>query len=258
MSLPNLDQYLQLTKLPSGQQPAFLEHLFGKIDQHKGDGGRVLLITLTKKSAEEVTNFLISKGYRAFYLHSEIDTFERREIIKKLKTGVIDILVWVNLLREGIDLPEVSLIGILDADQEGFLRSTTALVQTIGRAARHTAGEVILYADRMTEAMTMALRETYRRRGVQDAFNQAHGITPKTAVSLAKDLHTVKTDEELLEQDFASLTRGKQKRLKRMTKKEKEIIMKDLKGQLDAAIEAREFEKAAVIRDQIKEIEESH
>ncbi|USN56330.1 MAG: UvrB/UvrC motif-containing protein [Candidatus Peribacteria bacterium] len=161
-------------------------------------------------------------------------------------------------MREGIDLPEVSLIGILDADQEGFLRSTTALVQTIGRAARHTAGEVILYADRMTEAMTMALRETYRRRGVQDAFNQAHGITPKTAVSLAKDLHTVKTDEELLEQDFASLTRGKQKRLKRMTKKEKEIIMKDLKGQLDAAIEAREFEKAAVIRDQIKEIEESH
>jgi excinuclease ABC subunit B len=159
-------------------------------------------------------------------------------------------------LREGIDLPEVSLIGILDADQEGFLRSTTALVQTIGRAARHTAGEVVLYADRMTEAMTMALRETYRRREIQQQFNQEHGIEPKTAISLTKDLSSVKTDEELLEQDFASLTRGKQKRLKRVTKKEKAIIMKDLKAQLDAAIEAREFEKAATIRDQIKEIEE--
>ncbi len=158
-------------------------------------------------------------------------------------------------MREGIDLPEVSLIGILDADQEGFLRSTTALVQTIGRAARHTAGEVVLYADRMTEAMTMALWETYRRRGVQEQHNAEHDIEPTTAVSLAKDLGAVKTDEEL-EQDFASLTRGKNKRLKRMTKKEKAIIMKDLKGQLDAAIEAREFEKAATIRDQIKELDE--
>lgn len=255
MSFPNLDQYLQLTKLPTQQQPAFLEHLFDKIDQHKGDGGRILLITLTKKSAEEVTNFLISKGYRAFYLHSEIDTFERWEIIKKLKNGTIDILVWVNLLREGIDLPEVSLIGILDADQEGFLRSTTALVQIIGRAARHTAGEVVLYADRMTEAMTMALWETYRRRGIQEQSNEERGVTPTTAISLTKDLWAVKTDEELT-QDFASLTRGKQKRLGRMTKKEKAIIMKDLKAQLDACIEAREFEKAATIRDQIKEIEE--
>ncbi len=158
-------------------------------------------------------------------------------------------------MREGIDLPEVSLIGILDADQEGFLRSTTALVQTIGRAARHTAGEAVLYADRMTEAMTMALWETYRRRGIQHQHNLEQGIEPTTAVSLAKDLGSVKTDEEL-EQDFASLTRGKNKRLKRMTKKEKAIIMKDLKGQLDAAIEAREFEKAATIRDQIKELDE--
>jgi excinuclease ABC subunit B len=159
------------------------------------------------------------------------------------------------LLREGIDLPEVSLIGILDADQEGFLRSTTALVQIIGRAARHTAGEVVLYADRVTEAMTKALRETYRRRDIQIAHNKKHNITPQTAVSLSKDLGAVKTDEELT-QDFASLTRGKQKRLGRMTKKEKSIILADLKGQLDASIAAREFEKAAEIRDQIKEIDE--
>jgi len=167
---------------------------------------------------------------------------------------VIDIIVGVNLLREGIDLPEVTLIAVLDADKEGFLRSTTSLIQIIGRAARNTDSEVILYADHFTESMLKSLRETYRRRSIQETFNQEHGITPQTVYSNAKDLETVKTDEELVQQ-FNSLTRGKVKRLKRMTKAEKSLIAKDLKAQLDAAIKERRFEDAAVIRDQLKELE---
>lgn len=201
-----------------------------------------------------MTNFLVANGYKAFYLHSEVATMDRREIIKKLKSGVIDIIVGVNLLREGIDLPEVTLIAVLDADKEGFLRSTTSLVQIIGRAARNPNSEVILYADAFTESMLKALRETYRRRAIQEKFNTEHGITPQAATSNVKDLEIVKTDEELSQQ-FNSLTRGKVKRLKRMTKAEKSLIAKDLKSQLDAAIKERKFEEAAVIRDQLKELE---
>jgi excinuclease ABC subunit B len=179
---------------------------------------------------------------------------DRREIIKKLKMGVIDIIVGVNLLREGIDLPEVTLIAVLDADKEGFLRSTTSLIQIIGRAARNPKSEVILYADSFTESMLKALRETYRRRSIQEKFNKEHGITPKAATSNVKDLEIVKTDEELTQQ-FSSLTRGKVKRLKRMTKAEKSLIAKDLKSQLDLAIKEWRFEDAAVVRDQLKELE---
>lgn len=232
--------------------PAFLEHLLKKLDEHISKGGKILLITLTKKSSEEVTNFLISKGYKAFYLHSEIETMERWEIIKKLKKGVIDIIVGVNLLREGIDLPEVSLIAVLDADKEGFLRSTTSLIQIIGRAARNPNSEVILYADVLTESLLKSLFETYRRREIQQKFNEEHHITPKAATSNVKDLEIVKTDDEL--QQF-SLTKTKGKKLKRMTKTEKNLIVKDLKKQLDDAIKERRFEDAAMIRDQIKEIE---
>lgn len=211
---------------------------------------------MTKKSAEEISSFLLSKGYKAYYLHSEVTTIDRWEIIKKLRTGAIDILVGINLLREGIDLPEVSLIAILDADKEGFLRSTTSLVQIIGRAARNPKSEVVLYADQWTESMIKSLRETYRRRSVQIAHNTKHGITPKIAISNVKDLHIVKNDDDLV-QDFSSLVRGSTKKLKRVTKREKEIIMGDLKSQLDVAVAAWEFEKAAFIRDQIKELEES-
>ena len=158
------------------------------------------------------------------------------------------------MLREGIDLPEVTLIAVLDADKEGFLRSATSLVQIIGRAARNPESEVILYADNMTESMLKALRETYRRRSIQEKFNTKHGITPKAAESNVKDLEIVKTDEELAQQ-FSSLTRGKVKRLKRMTKAEKALIAKELKNQLDTAIKERRFEDAAVIRDQLKELE---
>lgn len=249
---PNLKDFVQPHE--DKQYPAFLEHLLWKMDEHIKNKGKILLLTLTKKSSEEVTNFLVSKGYKAFYLHSEIDTFTRWEIIKKLKSGVIDIIVGVNLLREGIDLPEVSLIAILDADKEGFLRSTTSLIQIIWRAARNPLSEVILYADKFTESMVKSLRETYRRRKIQDEHNQKHGITPQKATSNVKELESVKTDEELTQSFSADMF--KKKKLKRMTKKEKEIILKDLKIQLDEAIKAWEFEKAAVIRDQIKEIDE--
>lgn len=237
----------------TGKNPAFLEHLLKKMDAHIAQQGKILLLTLTKKSSEEITNFLVSKWYKAFYLHSEIATMDRREIINKLRTGVIDIIVWVNLLREGIDLPEVTLLAILDADKEGFLRSTTSLIQIIWRASRNPHSEVILYADMFTESMVKALRETYRRRSIQHQYNITHHITPQKASSNVKDLDVVKTDE-MLSQNFDKLTRGKTKRLKRMTNAEKAIILKDLKKQLDECIAAREFEKAAVIRDQIKEI----
>jgi len=253
---PNLKEFLQVSEVQSGVKlPAFLDHLFEKIDEHLAKKGKILLLTLTKKSSEEISSFLISRGYKAFYLHSEIGTTDRREIIKKLRTGAIDILVGINLLREGIDLPEVTLLAILDADKEGFLRSSTSLVQIIGRAARNPNSEVVLYADRRTESIVKALWETYRRRHVQMAHNEKHGMTPTVAISNIKDLEVVKTDEQLT-QDFNTLTRGKTKRLKRLTKKEKEIMAEELKRQLDEAIAAREFEKAATIRDQIKELTE--
>lgn len=255
MYYPQLTSYLQLTNIPTTPQLPFLDHLFGKINAHIALQGRVLLLTLTKKSSEEITNFLVTQGYKAYYLHSEIDTLQRREIIKKLRTGQIDILVGINLLREGIDLPEVSLIALLDADKEWFLRSTTALIQNIGRAARNPRGEVILYADSFTESMLDALHETYRRRAKQHTFNQKHGITPSLALSNVKELSTVKTDEDL-SQTFHALTKNTNKRLKRMTQKEKNLILTDLKAQLDEAITAWEFEKAAVLRDQIKGLTE--
>ena len=217
---------------------AFLDHMLKKFDEHISKWWKILLITLTKKSSEEITNFLISKWYKAFYLHSEVETMDRWEIIKKLKTWVIDIIVWVNLLREWIDLPEVTLIAVLDADKEWFLRSTTSLTQIIWRAARNPNSE------------------TYRRRRIQNNFNIEHNIIPKAAHSNVKNLESVKTDEELIQQQNSKFTRWKVKRLKRMTKAEKNLIMKDLKSQMDTAIREWRFEDAAVIRDQIKELEE--
>jgi excinuclease ABC subunit B len=175
------------------------------------------------------------------------------EIIQKLKIGEIDILVGVNLLREGIDLPEVGFIGILDADKEWFLRSTTALIQNIWRAARNPVSEVALYADSFTPSIVKALRETYRRRHHQEKHNIAHGITPEQAISNIKSLDTVRSDQNLV-QDFNLTTRGKNKRLTRMTKKEKALVATDLKKQLDEAIAQWKFEDAAVLRDQLKDL----
>lgn len=253
MAYSNLKDFLQ--KKDENVLP-FIDHLLKKLDEHISKWGRVLLLTLTKKSSEEITNYLVSKWYKAYYLHSEIATMERWEIIKKLKTGEIDIIVWVNLLREWIDLPEVSLLAILDADREWFLRSTTSLIQIIGRASRNPDSEVVLYADQFTESMVKALRETYRRREIQDKFNKEHWIIPKKATSNAKWLETVRTDMDL-NQQFQAMAKWKvqDKKLKRMTKKEKDMIAKDLKAQMDLAIKERRFEDAAVIRDQIKELE---
>lgn len=255
MKNSNIKDFLQtdIDQL-STDMPEFIDHLISKIDYHISKWGKILILTLTKKSSEEVTNFLVKKWYRAFYLHSEISTIDRREIIKKLKTGEIDMIVWVNLLREGIDLPEVSLIAILDADKEWFLRSTTSLIQIIGRASRNPHSEVVLYADNFTESIIKSLRETYRRRNIQQNYNQINHIIPTKANSNVKNLESVKTDNDLV-QGFDGITRWKVKKLKRPTKAEKAMISKDLRIQLDEAIKNREFEKAAVIRDQLKELD---
>ncbi len=255
-TLPNMSDYLQVDPKNSPQWgPAFLEHLFSKLDSNIAKWGRSLILTLTKKSSEEVTNFLVSKWYKTYYLHSEIATNDRWEIINKLRSGEIDVLVGINLLREGIDLPEVTFIGILDADKEGFLRSTTSLIQIIGRAARNPDSEVILYADTMTESMTKALYETYRRRQIQHQHNLIHDISPQMAVSNIKQLDSVKTDADLQSsQTFGWLTRGKTKRLKRMTKAEQAMMVYELQKQLKIHVDAWEFEEAAKIRDQLKEL----
>lgn len=258
--MSNLQDFLQLDpdKAPKTQVPGFMEHMLGKVDDTIAKGMRVLLLAITKRSSEEITNFLLSNGYKAYYLHSEVETIDRWEIIQKLKRGDIDILVWVNLLREGIDLPEVWFIAVLDADKEWFLRSTTALVQNIWRAARNPDSEVVLYADRFTGSMMRSLHETYRRRAIQDTHNIKHKITPTMAQSNVKDLEVVKTDEELAKmQEFQMIRKWKVKKLKRMTKKEKALIATNLRDQLDEAIKEWRFEDAATIRDQLKELEEN-
>ena len=250
---PNLKDFLPKNK--DSKPLAFIDHLLSKLDEHISKNWKILILTLTKKSSEEITNYLVSKWYKAYYLHSEIVTMDRWEILKKLKTWEIDIIVWINLLREWIDLPEVSFLAILDADKEWFLRSSTSLIQIIGRASRNPDSEVVLYADQFTESMIKSLRETYRRRKIQDEFNKKYNITPQKATSNIKDLESVRTDQDL-DQQFSAITKWKVKRLKRMTKKEKEMISKDLKKQMDLAIKEWRFEDAAVIRDQIKELEE--
>lgn len=248
----NLKDFLQVKKINTSKKyPVFIDHLFSKIDFHINKWWRILVLTLTKKSSEEITDFLLSKWYKALYLHSEIDTLKRWEIIKRLKSWKIDILVWVNLLREWIDLPEVSLISMLDADKEGFLRSSTALIQNIWRAARNPDSEVVLYADNFTSSIIKALWETYRRRNIQINHNKKNNITPQKAISNIKDIEVVQTDETL---DLTITKKISGRRLKRITKKEKEIILKWLKEQLDWFIAEWKFEEAALIRDQIKEL----
>lgn len=249
----NMDDFIQPLRTKEYFAASFIDHMLAKTDETIAAWMRVLVLAMTKKSSEDITNFLLAKWYKAFYLHSDIETIDRRDIIQKLKLGEIDILVWVNLLREGIDLPEVGFIGILDADKEWFLRSTTALIQNIWRAARNPHSEVALYADSFTPSIIKALRETYRRRHHQERHNRAHGITPTQAISNAKSLDSVKSDQNLV-QDFNLSTRGKNKRLTRMTKKEKALVATDLKKQLDEAIAQWRFEDAALLRDQLKDL----
>jgi excinuclease ABC subunit B len=205
-------------------------------------GERILLTTLTKKSAEQLDEYLRDQGFNVRYLHSDIDTFERIEILRLLRVGAIDIIVGINLLREGLDLPEVSFIAILDADKQGFLRSRDALIQTIGRAARNVNGHVTLYADKETDAMKQALEETNRRRDIQIAHNKEHGITPKTII---KAVHDIADKEKALE-----LRRPKRDHTK-IPKDEKKRLIEEMEAQMALAARNYEFEKAADLRDEI-------
>ena len=214
---------------------------------------RVLVTTLTKKMAENLTDYLKDMQVRVRYLHSDIATFERAEIIHDLRAGKFDVLVGINLLREGLDMPEVSLVAILDADKEGFLRSDTSLIQTIGRAARNAGGRVILYADRITDSMKRAMDETERRRTVQQAYNKEHGVTPKTIVKPVVPL----IETTLVAESRASYGEESGGKKKKLTKKQKESLIRTLLAQMQTASRALEFERAAELRDMIIELEGS-
>ncbi len=227
-----------------GQVP----HLLGQIEKRVDVQERVLVTVLTKRLAEDLSGYIREKGYRCQYLHSEINTLERVEILRQLRLGEFDVLVGVNLLREGLDLPEVSLVAILDADKEGFLRSETALVQTIGRTARNVNAQVILYADTITNSMRRAMDETNRRRGVQQRYNTEHDITPETVKKAISDGFEHELQARRLAQQ--ALTHDEQEY-------ECEELIAILEKEMLAAAEALEFEKAAHIRDQIKELQDA-
>jgi excinuclease ABC subunit B len=229
-----------------------IDDLLNEIRRREEVGERVLVTTLTKKMAEDLTDYLLESGVKARYLHSEIDTLERIQIIRELRLGDYDVLVGVNLLREGLDLPEVSLVAILDADKEGFLRGKTALIQTIGRAARHINGKVLMYADKRTEAIEGALGETNRRRAVQLAYNEEHGITPESIVKGVSDI------AEFLTLDSPTVPSSKRRRgrkdLEGLTPSDLEKLVIELEEEMFTAAEELRFEYAAKLRDEIKEL----
>ncbi len=222
-----------------------IDDLIGEINARTARQERVLVTTLTKKMAEDLTAYLTNAGIKVRYMHHDIDAIERMEIIRDLRLGNFDVLVGINLLREGLDLPEVSLVAILDADKEGFLRSETSLIQTIGRAARNADGEVIMYADTITPSMRRAIDETERRREKQDAFNQAHGIVPKTVIKSVRELLEI---SQSAKDDLSAKKAGK------LTKKEREEEIARLEREMKAASKMLEFEYAAVLRDRIMEL----
>ncbi len=223
-----------------------IEDLIGEIRERVSKGQRALVTTLTKRMAEDLADYLQEMGIKTHYLHSEIDTLERVEILRDLRTGVYDVVVGINLLREGLDLPEVSLVAILDADKEGYLRSEGALIQMIGRAARHVEGKVIMYADTVTESMRKAIDETYRRRQIQMRYNEEHGIVPSAIVKQVRDL----TDRvrAVAEEKAQYLVTGTGQKLDR---KAALRLIADLESQMKKAAKALEFEKAAALRDEI-------
>lgn len=208
---------------------------------------RVLVTTLTKKMAEDLTDYFKELGIQVRYLHSDIKTFERSEILRDLRLGVFDVLIGINLLREGLDLPEVSLVAILDADKEGFLRSERSLIQTIGRAARNVDGRVVMYADRITRSMNVAIEETYRRRGIQTAYNKAHGITP---TSIRKGVREVAHATTPVETEVSKMLRQK----KKLSKEERRTLAATLDVEMKEAAKNLDFERAALLRDQIVEL----
>ena len=229
-----------------------IDDLLNEIRRREEVGERVLVTTLTKKMSEDLTDYLLESGVKARYLHSEIDTLERIQIIRELRLGDYDVLVGVNLLREGLDLPEVSLVAVLDADKEGFLRGRTSLIQTIGRAARNVNGKVLLYADKMTQAIQDAVGETNRRRTIQIAYNEEHGITPETIVKGVSDI------AELLALDSPTVPKSKRRRGRKdvegMAPSELERLIIELEEEMYTAAEELRFEYAAKLRDEIKDL----
>lgn len=231
-----------------------IDDLLSEVNQRTARGERVLVTTLTKRMAEDLSDYLKEMGVRTHYLHSEIDTFERIEILRDLRLGIHDVVVGINLLREGLDLPEVSLVVILDADKEGFLRSQGSLIQTVGRAARHIDGQVIMYADTMTRSMKAAIDETYRRREIQIAHNTSHGIEPQGIVKEIKDLtdRVREVAEQAAHYDARNGSAGGV--IHELPKDELARMVKDLESQMKKAAKNLEFEKAALLRDQVVEL----
>ncbi|MFC2342402.1 MAG: excinuclease ABC subunit UvrB [Negativicutes bacterium] len=228
-----------------------IDDLMAEIRKRSAAKERVLVTTLTKKMAENLTEYLKEAGIKVRYLHSDIATMERAKLIRDLRAGVFDVLVGINLLREGLDMPEVSLVAILDADKEGFLRSDTSLIQTIGRAARNAEGKVLLYADTVTDSMKRAMDETLRRRTVQEAFNREHHVTPQTIIKPVKDL----IETTLVAERTAAYGTSDGKKKHRLTKKERQALLKTLTKEMQSASRALEFERAAELRDMIFELE---
>jgi excinuclease ABC subunit B len=226
-----------------------VDDLVGLIRERVRHGQRVLVTTLTKRMAEDLSDYLLELGIKVHYLHSEVHTLERVEILRDLRLGQYDVVVGINLLREGLDLPEVSLVAILDADKEGFLRSETALIQTIGRAARHVEGQVVMYADKTTQAMQQAIGETERRRQKQMSYNVDHGIVP---ASIVKEIYDITDRVRAVAEEQTEYHVGQQ-----LPKEELARLIKELEKQMKKAAEALEFEKAAMLRDQIFELRQT-
>ncbi len=224
-----------------------IDDLIGRLKERIDNGQRALVTTLTKKMSEDLSEYLRELNFKVQYLHSEVQTIERVEILRDLRLGQYDVVVGINLLREGLDLPEVSLVAILDADKQGFLRSATALIQTIGRAARHTEGAVLMYADTMTDAMQQAIDETNRRREIQQAYNEAHGIEPQTIIKEIRDL-TDRVRARTQEESAMDLTPQE------MAPGDLDKLIRELEKEMKTAAENWEFEKAAALRDQIFEL----
>jgi len=241
------EQVIRPTGLLDRPVEGQIDDLISEVNKEIEHGHKVLITTLTKRMAEDLTDYMKELGIRVRYLHSDIDTLERAEIIRDLRLDVFDVLVGINLLREGLDIPEITLVAILDADKEGFLRSETSLIQTIGRAARNSEGHVIMYADTITDSMRLALDETERRRAIQMAYNEEHGITPKTIRKSVRDLISISKkvarEEMQLKKDPES-----------MSKKELEKLIQDVEKKMKKAAAELNFEAAAQLRDQMVEL----
>ena len=227
-----------------------IDHLIGEINKEIAGKNKVMVTTLTKKMAEHLTDYMREVGIRVRYLHSDIDTLERQEIIRDMRLDVFDVLVGINLLREGLDIPEITLVAILDADKEGFLRSETSLIQTIGRAARNANGRVLMYADVMTDSMKAAIDETNRRRIVQEKYNEEHGITPQTIKKSVRDLISISKEIEKEEEEL-------NKDIESMSRKELEELIKKTEKKMKKAAAELDFESAAELRDRLIELKKS-